>query len=1596
MANGLSDFIGTPTSGNILVGDSLQLLLRFAPSSPGHKYDTLQVFSQDNSNPLMSITLYGLGISSAADIVIYVAGDDSISSYEFLSTRVGFPRTQVFQIANIGNSPLDVEDINISGGDGAFSTEVNNYSGIALYDTVDVPVLFNPPSTGVYNATLTFTSTDADEGTYEVALSGTGALYLTHYVPIEYNSVQAAIDASVMSDTVVVGAGTYTESITFPDHNLVVRGSGAGATILESDTTVITFPTTGDPYTSILEDMTVNVAASQKGFLASDDYLPQFNHILFVLGADAVAGEMTSGVSATMNHVTVVKSSTTGGGHSFTIDNASVTINNSILWTGANTEISTANSGSATVTYSTVSDSSYVVGGNLGVDPLFIDVQGGNYSLQWASPAIDAGNPLGYDPDSTTADMGALPYNQSIQPPDIPRNVAAAAGNGQATVSWFIPLDPRGNENGDIVSYMLHSGTVVDSLMLRDTIPAVDTSYIDSGVDDYLQNGTTYYYYVTSVDTAGLMGASSDTVSVVPAGGTLVLADTAHAFGQVVHDQTGTWNLILTNSGNGVLSVGNIATVTSYFTLSLSSAEIDPGTADTITVTFNPELTSETVYDTISLISDDLYLPNLSITLSGQSIWPIIGLSITSVDYGDVPITNTADQNVVVYNTGLSDLTLSNIYVDDPEHYTISTGGLITVGSSPNAGKRLHTAPALVGRVAETVPDKDITGAEDVRDLDNRSTVSLIKSTVLDETVLPGDSLVLTLTFVSADAGVFNTDLHITSNDPLGNDNLSVSLTAHATKPEMQVVNTMSVVTYKGNDIPFYVNIDNTGGFALEYEVEVSANWVGFDWLTVPQSSGTVNPYSNAALTVNTASTGDLDPGGYTGYLYFNTNAGSDPNLVVRTDTVEVYMNLLEDNSQITQDSVDVPAGNAEPITLLDSEGNPLGLVLDFHNSQGGTVNVTRIDATPPTSASTPLDDPSSGITDPYFAQVYFEISATFSGSYAVDIGFDYSTIPGVQDASKLRIAKRSLNAGVSEEWNIISTSATDLDTDNSIVYAQNQSGFSQWALLSNTGENSFIDVSAPTIQSAVLSPSDPGVLEEVTVTVTINDETGITSANLYYTQGGSQAFTNLVLSVASGSSYSATIPSSDVTRNGLIYFIQAEDDLGFVAISDTVGVAVNFSAGDLSTSSALSSAYSTGFPLDKWRLISIPAKLDDYQVGNVIGDELGSQTNSTWRLFEWDDVSLSYRDNPNNFSSGESYWLYQRVEDNLLISTPAGETGSMNGTSLTIKPGWNLIGSPYSFPVDLVVDQNQFYGPVAYGLSGESWSEVTVELRPWSGYALYNRTTGDQTLVIDPIGSTTGMLARQEALTEGWFGNLEAYAGDFSDRHNKFGQLTTAEDGVDHHDNPEIVAPEAYLSITFVQDGNNGKFTSDMRSFEQELQVWEVHVTGQALDASVILNWSFPQPAEANTEIILLDDMNRETMAMDEGQQLELGIVSGRYPRKIHIVAGPMELVQAALIELLAAIPEQFTLYQNYPNPFNPTTTLRFGLPQPSNIELKIINILGQEVATVFSGWQDMGFYEYRWSGLNDLGQQVSNGVYFAVLTNGRAVKVRKMLLVK
>ncbi len=94
--------------------------------------------------------------------------------------------------------------------------------------------------------------------------------------------------------------------------------------------------------------------------------------------------------------------------------------------------------------------------------------------------------------------------------------------------------------------------------------------------------------------------------------------------------------------------------------------------------------------------------------------------------------------------------------------------------------------------------------------------------------------------------------------------------------------------------------------------------------------------------------------------------------------------------------------------------------------------------------------------------------------------------------------------------------------------------------------------------------------------------------------------------------------------------------------------------------------------------------------------------------------------------------------------------------------------------------------------------------------------------------------------------------------------------------------------------------------------------------------------------------------------------------------------------------IPAEFTLSQNYPNPFNPVTTIRYALPNSRDVELKIYNILGQEIMTIVNGAQMAGEYRVQWNGRNAAGIAVPSGVYFYRLRAGGFIETKKMLLLR
>lgn len=94
--------------------------------------------------------------------------------------------------------------------------------------------------------------------------------------------------------------------------------------------------------------------------------------------------------------------------------------------------------------------------------------------------------------------------------------------------------------------------------------------------------------------------------------------------------------------------------------------------------------------------------------------------------------------------------------------------------------------------------------------------------------------------------------------------------------------------------------------------------------------------------------------------------------------------------------------------------------------------------------------------------------------------------------------------------------------------------------------------------------------------------------------------------------------------------------------------------------------------------------------------------------------------------------------------------------------------------------------------------------------------------------------------------------------------------------------------------------------------------------------------------------------------------------------------------------IPDVFAMSQNYPNPFNPTTQIRFAIPVDADVNLKIYDMLGREVATLVRGEHKAGYYTVEWNGRNDYGVPVSSGMYIYRIKAGNFVQTKKMMMMK
>ena len=359
-------------------------------------------------------------------------------------------------------------------------------------------------------------------------------------------------------------------------------------------------------------------------------------------------------------------------------------------------------------------------------------------------------------------------------------------------------------------------------------------------------------------------------------------------------------------------------------------------------------------------------------------------------------------------------------------------------------------------------------------------------------------------------------------------------------------------------------------------------------------------------------------------------------------------------------------------------------------------------------------------------------------------------------------------------------------------------------------------------------------------------------------------------------------------------------------------------------------------------------------------------------------------------------------------VSDTNAVTVSVSSTTLTLTPNanWNGVATITAHASDgTAKDSTTFKLTVTPVNDIAAVDDVTIDEDKSTEVALATTFTGTTTFtaVSDSNAVTVSFPANPDMLkilpNANWNGvaNIKAYVSDGTSKDSTSFKVTVT---------PVQDAPTAFDWVSSTLDTINITKTNTADIYGME---WgeSIDVDGETVDYLVYAQIGVNPPEEVydttSTTVQLdfkeLADGAFESFPMLARATVKFSVIATDGIDTVK-VTGDDRVLFVIRYDYLSieseGIPTQFALYENYPNPFNPTTTLRFDLPEVSDVTLSIYNMLGQKVKTFNMQSTPAGYHAIKWNGKNDHNQSVSGGVYIYKLQSRKEMQMRKMILLK
>jgi photosystem II stability/assembly factor-like uncharacterized protein len=568
-------------------------------------------------------------------------------------------------------------------------------------------------------------------------------------------------------------------------------------------------------------------------------------------------------------------------------------------------------------------------------------------------------------------------------------------------------------------------------------------------------------------------------------------------------------------------------------------------------------------------------------------------------------------------------------------------------------------------------------------------------------------------------------------------------------------------------------------------------------------------------------------------------------------------------------------------------------------------------------------------------------------------------------------------------------------------------------------------DHTPPTIVADTLITAIKG--ENIKITSRIFDDSRVDTAKLFFRLAGKRNFNIVGMTREARDNFTATIPWQDeALLRGFQFYIEAKD--ASCAANDTtlpmdrdpqkfpIFIPVRISN--------YSQSIFTSVPKDaKYQMLSIPMVFeqgtDDGSIESVLVDDLGPYDPENWRLYRWITEEKKLREygqgDIGSFAPGVAFWLVSRKATFVIEAGKSVRSDMFSeillkpGQDGDPKSGWYQIGNPFAFSVswrDIKAASGipENIVPFHYNPDKKSYEVVDV-LCPWNGYFIKNSSAQTITLKIPPIDTlcpTTQLsyiVAKSTSNMTAWKLQILASCKNVVEDFNFAGVNAFSDFAWDRNDYPEPPPVGDYVSLYFPHldwQKYPDHYTTDFRPVFQDGQVWDFVVETNIVNAKVEIAFCGVESVPNEFGVYLLDGKLKISQNLRHDPGYSFPTANGTLKKQLRLAIGKSVFFQRHNLQI-TSIPLDYELSQNFPNPFNPATAIRFGLPVPSMVTLKIYTTLGEEVAVLLDNeLKGAGYHVQTWNGVNKHGQEVHSGIYFYRLKAGAFSDSKKMLLIK